>query len=393
MTEIPVVLLLLLAALAGAALVGVGLLLGRRSTRVDMEDAADVADQDPAAAQEAARMHAAFGELRGALHRVETQVHTLERDRSEQFGQVGEHLATVAGHTAGLRDQTAALVGALSSSGIRGTWGEAQLRRVLEHAGMLARCDFDEQVHGISAHDVRVRPDVVVHLPGEKALVIDAKAPLTAFLRSHGEGLTEEQRVALRREHADAVRRHVDALAGKAYWTAFTSAPEFVVCFVPSDAVLAAALQADPGLYDHAQSRRVVLASPATLLALLRSIAYGWQQASLADSARELLEVGQELHRRLGTVGGHLGSMGSALRRSVESYNALLGSLESRVLVTSRRMQELGVVDDAAPTPPALEVTPRPMTAPELLDAVADPRPELEDPAPQTRPGPRRSAG
>lgn len=393
MTEIPVVLLLLLAALAGAALVGVGLLLGRRSTRADVADAADVADQDPAAAQEAARMHAAFGELRGALHRVETQVHTLERDRSEQFGQVGEHLASVAGHTAGLRDQTAALVGALSSSGIRGTWGEAQLRRVLEHAGMLARCDFDEQVHGISAHDVRVRPDVVVHLPGEKALVIDAKAPLTAFLRSHGEGLTEEQRVALRREHADAVRRHVDALAGKAYWTAFTSAPEFVVCFVPSDAVLAAALQADPGLYDHAQSRRVVLASPATLLALLRSIAYGWQQASLADSARELLEVGQELHRRLGTVGGHLGSMGSALRRSVESYNALLGSLESRVLVTSRRMQELGVVDDAAPTPPALEVTPRPMTAPELLDAVADPRPELEDPAPQTRPAPRRAAG
>lgn len=393
MTEIPVVLLLLLAALAGAALVGVGLLLGRRSTRADVADAADVADQDPAAAQEAARMHAAFGELRGALHRVETQVHTLERDRSEQFGQVGEHLASVAGHAAGLRDQTAALVGALSSSGIRGTWGEAQLRRVLEHAGMLARCDFDEQVHGISAHDVRVRPDVVVHLPGEKALVIDAKAPLTAFLRSHGEGLTEEQRVALRREHADAVRRHVDALAGKAYWTAFTSAPEFVVCFVPSDAVLAAALQADPGLYDHAQSRRVVLASPATLLALLRSIAYGWQQASLADSARELLEVGQELHRRLGTVGGHLGSMGSALRRSVESYNALLGSLESRVLVTSRRMQELGVVDDAAPTPPALEVTPRPMTAPELLDAVADPRPELEDPAPQTRPAPRRAAG
>lgn len=387
MTEIPVPLLVLLAALAAAGLVGVGLWAGRRGA--PGRDAAAAtsrahAEQARAQAEHQERMSAAWGDLRGALRRVETQVHTLERDRAEQFGQVGEHLVTVAGTTAGLRDQTAALVGALSSSGIRGTWGEAQLRRVLEHAGMLEHCDFEEQVSAVSAHDARVRPDVLVHLPGGKSLVIDAKAPLTAFLRAHGDGLTEAERTQARAHHAAAVRRHVDSLADKAYWTAFTSAPEFVVCFVPGDAVLAAALQSDPSLYDHAQGRRVVLASPATLLALLRSVAYGWQQAALTDNARDLLRIGQELHQRLGTVGTHLTAMGSALRRSVETYNSLVGSLESRVLVTSRRMAELGVVEDAVPAPPPVQATPRPLTAPELLDAVADPRPGLLEEADHT---------
>lgn len=335
----------------------------------------DAGEQDRRAAAELAP-------LRDSLDRVERQVRTLERDRVEQFGQVGEHLAQVAQQTRALQQQTAALSGALSSSGTRGTWGEVQLRRVLEHAGMLEHCDFEEQVGAVSRHDARVRPDVVVHLPGGKTLVIDSKTPLTAFLRAQGDDLPAEEVAGLMREHARALRGHVDALAAKDYWSAFTSSPELVICFVPSDAVLAAALRAEPDLYDRAQARRVVLASPATLLAVLRATALAWQQDALTSNAQELLRLGAELHQRLGTVGRHLGSMGTALRRSVETYNQLVGTLESRVLVTARRMQELGLADQTAAAPSPLEAAPRPLTSPELLaDELAratPPRP-LED--------------
>lgn len=310
---------------------------------------------------------AGLAPLGHALRRVEEQVRTLERDRLEQYGQVGAQLADVAEQTRALHRQTAALSGALNSSGTRGTWGEVQLRRVLEHAGMLERCDFDEQVAAITRHDARVRPDVVVHLPGGKTLVVDSKAPLTAFLRAQGEDVPPDAAERLLRAHAGALRGHVDVLAGKDYWSAFPASPELVICFVPSDAVLAAALRADPELYDHAQSRRVVLASPGTLLAMLRATALAWQQDALTSNAQELLHLGTELHRRLGTVGRHLGAMGSALRRSVDTYNHLVGTLESRVLVTSRRMHELGLAEAAVPTPATLDAVPRPLTSSELL--------------------------
>ncbi|WP_066641637.1 DNA recombination protein RmuC [Serinicoccus hydrothermalis] len=307
------------------------------------------------------RTAAELAPLRSALDRVEQQVRSLERDRVEHFGQVGEHLDQVAAQTRALREQTAALSGALSASGTRGTWGEVQLRRVMEHAGMLARCDFDEQVSAISRHDARVRPDAVVRLPGDKVLVVDSKAPLSAFLRAQAPDLTGDEVDRLLRDHAGALRTHVDALAGKDYWSAFTTSPELVVCFVPSDAVLAAALRAAPDLYDHAQSRKVVLASPATLLAVLRATALAWQQDSLAGNARELLALGTELHQRLGTVGRHTRALGSALRRSVETYNQLVGTLESRVMVTSRRMSELGLTESAPEALPTLETAPRPV--------------------------------
>lgn len=316
--------------------------------------------------------------LRAALERVERHVQVLERDRVEQFGAVGERLGEVATQAAALGRQTSTLVGALNSSGLRGTWGEAQLRRVLEHAGMLARCDFDEQVSAVSAHDARVRPDVVVRLPGGRSLVVDAKVPLGAFLRAQADNLPGPERADLLAEHARALRGHVDALAAKAYWSAFRCAPELVVCFVPSDAVLAAALQAQPDLYDHAQARKVVLASPAVLLTVLRALALAWQQDALSRNAEELLRLGQELHQRLSTLGGHVGALGAALRRSVESYNALVGSLESRVLVTSRRMHELGVTTESVPPLEPVLATTRPLTTVELLDgelgAVADER-------------------
>jgi DNA recombination protein RmuC len=260
---------------------------------------------------------------------------------------------------------------------------------------MLARCDFEEQVSAVSRHDARVRPDVVVRLPGDKCLVIDAKSPLDAFLRAQGEGVPPTERTAYLQAHATALRGHVDALAGKAYWSAFATSPELVICFVPSDAVLAAALQAEPDLYDHAQARKVVLASPATLLAVLRATAFAWQQDSVSEHAREVLRLGSELHTRLATLGKHVGEMGGALSRSVETYNRMVGTLESRVMVTSRKMHEIGVVGEAPPALEAVAPTPRPLTQSELIDAelqaVGPPRDELSDDVPHAPDDGRRA--
>lgn len=327
--------------------------------------------------------------LRDALTRVERQVTTLERDRAEQFGQLGERLTEVSSSTAALRSQTASLAGSLNSTTIRGTWGEVQLRRVLEHAGMLARCDFEEQVSAVSAHDRGVRPDVLVRLPGDKCLVLDAKAPMTAFLAAQADGITADERRSHLAAHARSLRGHVDALAAKAYWSAFTTTPEMVVCFVPGEAILAAALSADPGLFDHAMARKVVLASPGTLLPMLRTVAFTWQQDALGANAKALLELGKELYARLGGLAGHATKMGTALRRSVESYNALVGTLESRVLVTARKMNDLALVADELDVVPVVESAPRPLTAAELIDALEEEvaRPQLVDPALDAREG------
>lgn len=341
--------------------------------RLESQESATEADRQTAAE---------LAPLRQTLSRVETQVRELERDRQEQFGSVGERLGEVARQTAELREQTAGLSGALNSSGVRGTWGESQLRRILEHSGMLARCDFDEQVSAVSSHDARVRPDVVVRLPEDKVLVLDSKAPLGAFLAAQADGITAGERTGLLRRHARSLRGHVDELAAKSYWSAFTTTPELVICFVPSDAVLAAALQASPELYDHAQSKKVVLASPATLLALLRALAFAWQQDTLAGNARELVQLGTELHQRIGTLGKHVTTMGAALRRSVETYNSMIGTLESRVMVTSRSLQEVGIAESAHPALEPVTSAVRPLTAPELiadeLAVVADPRTEID---------------
>ncbi len=331
-----------------------------RERVVDLESSA-------AAAPETARLLAPLGE---SLVRVERQVHTLERERGQQFSLVASELARVQSTTDGLRDQTADLVGSLRSSSIRGTWGEVQLRRVLEHAGLLSRCDFDVQVSVRTDSGATLRPDVVVHLPGGKHLVVDAKAPMSEFLAAQADGLSASAREGHLRASAKALRGHVDALADRGYWTAVDCTPEMVVCFVPGEAILAAALAADPELHEHAMRRHVVLASPATLLALLRTVAYTWRQDALAEGARELLDLGQQLYDRLGSLGRHAEALGGALRRSVESYNALIGSLESRVLVTARRMSDLGLASDPAPSVERLTVAPRPLTAVELLDSL-----------------------
>ena len=308
--------------------------------------------------------------LRDALVRVERQVGTLERDRVEQFSQVSVQLADVTTSTNALRTQTASLVGSLNASTIRGNWGEVQLRRVLEHSGMLARCDFEEQVSAVSSHDRGVRPDVVVRLPGDKCLVIDAKSPLTAFLSAQADGIESAERSRLLAAHATSLRCHVDSLATKAYWSAFTNTPELVVCFIPGDAILAAAMAADPALFDYAQARRVILASPGTLLALLRTVAFTWQQDALTANAQLLLKLGSELYSRLGTLGSHATRMGASLQKSVESYNALVGALESRVMVTARKMHELGLAETPLPETGPVETAPRPLTATELITAL-----------------------
>jgi DNA recombination protein RmuC len=317
--------------------------------------------------------------LREAMGRMEAKVGTLERDRVEQFGTIRSVLARVEDETASLGRQTASLAGSLNASATRGAWGEVQLRRVLEHAGMLERCDFDVQVAGRSRGDQGVRPDVVVRLPGKRLLIVDAKAPMTAFLQAQGEDLEPGERARLMREHARALSGHVSGLAAKDYWSAFPDSPEAVVCFVPSDAMLAAALSADPALHETAMARRVVLVGPAALFALLRAVAFAWQQDALTVNAVELLVAGRELHGRLATLGGHLAKLGRSLSGSVEAYNAFVGTLESRVLVSARRLGSLGLGGDTLPEHPPLSAGPRPLTAAELIDAISEPdrRPEL----------------
>ncbi|HEX5967330.1 MAG TPA: DNA recombination protein RmuC [Intrasporangium sp.] len=316
---------------------------------------------------ESADAAALLAPLRDTIGRVERQVGALERDRVEQFGELGERLTAVSRSTESLRSETATLATALSASSVRGAWGEVQLRRVLELSGLLARCDFDEQVTRTSRHGATVRPDAVINLPGGRHVVVDSKAPMSHFLQAQAETVGAQERAELLGAHATSLRRHVDSLAGKAYWSAFTRSPEVVVCFVPGEAILGAALADDPGLYEHALGRKVVLASPGTLFAVLRTIGAVWQQDALEQSARDLLALGQDLHVRLSTLGSHVTSMGQSLARSVEHYNRFVGTLESRVLVTARRLHELGIAQEPGAGLDPLESAPRPLSAPELL--------------------------
>ena len=338
-----------------------------------------VIDLEASLADDAATA-AALAPLRDALGRVESQVGTLERDRTHQFAALERTIAQVQASTASLDRQTQSLAGSLNASTVRGAWGEVQLRRVLEHAGLLARCDFDEQVCRVSRHGRQVRPDVVVQLPGSKHLVVDSKAPMVAFLQAQSDDLPPAERDRLMREHAAALKSHVDSLAKKDYWSAFETSPEMVVCFVPSEAMLSTALAANPSLHEEAMARRVVLVGPGALLALLRTVAFTWQQDALTANARELMKVGHELYDRLGTMGSHTARMGTALQRSVEAYNQMVGALETRVLVSARRMRDLEIVEDELPQPMPLEAGPRVLTAVELLEQASaeDARPQLD---------------
>ena len=270
-----------------------------------------------------------------------------------------EQVSAMARTQQALQAETGNLVKALRAPHVRGRWGEIQLRRVVEMAGMLEYCDFEEQAT-VAAEGGWLRPDLVVRLPGGKTVVVDAKAPMAAYLDAMDGAMEDGAREGLLRDHARQVREHMIALGSKAYWNQFQPAPDFVVMFLPGETFFSAACQHDPSLIEFGVGQQVIPASPTTLISLLRAIAYGWRQEQIARNAREISDLGRELHERLGTLAGHFDDLRRGLERAVEGYNRAVGSLETRVLVSARRFKELGVTRDDLPELPAIEQTTRP---------------------------------
>ena len=324
-----------------------------------------------ALSHEAARdQHSALAQLltplQEAIHRYERRVVEVENDRVDSYAELRTELRQMQSVSTALATSTGQLLAALRAPQVRGRWGEHQLRRIVEAAGMLEHCDFTEQVSA-TTDDGGVRPDLLVRLAGGRHVVVDAKAPFDAYLTAM-EARDERSRDAQLDLHAKHLRGHVDALAAKAYWTAFESTPEFVVLFVPADTFLDAALQRDPTLLEHAFSRNVVLATPATLVALLRTVAYAWRQEALTRNAVQIHTLGRELYARLSTMGVHLTKLGASLSGAVGAYNRAVGSLEARVLVSARKFAELGISDDPLDPPEQVEITPRQLQSPELVE-------------------------
>jgi len=284
--------------------------------------------------------------IQEALSRTEAQITNIEKDRHEAFGAIRQHLESVNLSQSALQRETRNLVNALRRPEVRGQWGELSLRRLVELAGMTPHCDFTEQVHSAS-EDGALRPDLIVHMPDSRDLVVDVKTPLDAYLEAV-DAPNDEVRAAALRRHSQLVTERVRALASKAYWSQFEKSPDFVILFIPGDQFLAAALNERPGLLDEAIRQNVILATPTSFIAMLKAIAYGWRQQSLAQNAATIRDLGEELYKRLSVFGSHLGKIGAALNRSVEAYNSAVGSLERQVLPAARRFTELGLQSDRA---------------------------------------------
>lgn len=278
-------------------------------------------------------------EVMQGLDRLSDQMHHLDRERASWQGQFDTQVEQ-------LRTETRVLSTALRRPQVRGRWGELHLRRAVELAGLVDHCDFTEQV---PLADGTMRPDLVVHLAGGKQIVVDAKVPLEAHLDATA--TTEDDRDRHRARHARQVRTHIDQLGAKSYWRALSESPEFVVLFVPAESFLAAALEADADLIEYAAGKHVVLATPTTLIALLRTVAHGWSHQALAEQTREIHQLGRDLHQRLATLTGHLDGIGRSLNAAVGRFNTAVGSYDSRVLVAARRFSELGVTEERL-TPP-----------------------------------------
>ena len=310
--------------------------------------------------------------LRVALERTEVQVQSLERERRESFSALRTQLESVAGGQAQLQRETRNLVTALRRPEVRGRWGELTLRRLVELAGLTEHCDFTEQLQ-LVGEEGALRPDLVVHMPDARDLVIDVKTPLDAYLAAL-EASTEEERTEALRRHAQQVETRVRELASKSYWSQFARSPEFAVLFLPGDQFLSAALAERPELLESALSQSVIIATPSTLIALLKAVAYGWRQSAVAHNATQIRDLGQELYRRLSTFNGHLGRMGQRLATAVEAYNAAVGSLERGVLPQARRFGELGVTaDEPLPTLEPIGQLVRNTGAPSAAEPAAPP--------------------
>ncbi|WP_082539330.1 DNA recombination protein RmuC [Microbacterium sp. Root553] len=312
----------------------------------------------------------ALAPVRESLQQMQQKVSAIEQERHAQFGSLAEQLRRAQESDEALRATTESLAGALKSTATRGVWGETQLRRVVEAAGLTRHVDFDLQTT-ISSDQGQGRPDMVIRLAGGASIAVDAKVPLDAYLEASALPLGdthEAQRRQHMQKHVKAVRAHVDALAKKAYWAGLDSSPEFVICFLPSESLLAAAIDEDPTLLDYAFSRRVALASPVNLWAVLKTVAYTWTQQEVSTEARALLTLGTQLYDRLGVLAGHADDLRRALERTVDSYNRFAGSLENRVLVTARQFPGISATTlDAAP--PTIAAQTRRFTAPELVEA------------------------
>lgn len=339
-------------------------------SRIKEATAALHAKADGDAAARAQAIGRLLDPVSSTLQRVEGQLREVERERESAYAGLREQVSAMAVSSEKLQGETKQLVNALRAPQVRGRWGELQLERVVQLAGMVEHCDFSTQVTG-RGEDGGVRPDMVVHLAGGKQVVVDAKVPFAAYLEaveSRDAGTHRERLTA----HARQLRQHVDALSAKSYWAVFEPTPEFVVLFVPGDPFLEAALQADPTLMEHAFAQNVVIATPTTLIALLRTVAYTWRQEALARNAAQVHQLGKELHGRLATMGTHVAKLGRSLEAAVGSYNQTVSSLESRVLVTARRLTDLKVADDELAEPTQVDRAPRTLSAPELVASAAD---------------------
>jgi DNA recombination protein RmuC len=279
--------------------------------------------------------------IRDALEASNKQIGELEKSRSEAYGSIRSQLESMHNSQKTLKQETQNLVNALRRPEVRGRWGEITLRRLVELAGMVEHCDFQEQVHAVGEGKI-FRPDMIVHLPDGGDLVVDVKTPLDAYLEA-AEAENDAQRKLGLERHAKNVHAHIRALSSKAYWGQFEESPEFVILFIPGDQFLSAALNEDPDLIEYALSKQIILATPTSLVALLKAVAYSWRQIALAENAKEIRQLAEDLYGRLGTFVGHMNRVGKQLASSVEHYNKAVGSLERNVLPGARKFTELGV--------------------------------------------------
>ena len=305
--------------------------------------------------------------VRESLEKFDFKIQELEKSRVGAYEGLNQQVKTLLNTQNELRSETANLVRALGTPHVRGRWGEIQLKRVVEMAGMLDHCDFYEQP-SVSTDEGRLRPDLIVRLPGGKNIVVDAKAPLSAYLAAI-ETIDEPARRAKFQDHARQIRDHLAALSKKSYWEQFQPSPEFVVLFLPGDNFYSAALEQDPALLEQGVEQRVILATPMTLIAVLRAVAYGWRQENLASHAQEISDLGKELYKRIADMSAHFSDVGSKLGKAVESFNKAVGSLESRVLVSARKFHELETTGTEQEIDPALplEIAPRQLQASEVV--------------------------